>query len=313
MSTISPHSRRDAGCLWAITSYFNPAGFRRKLANYRLFRERLIVPLVTVELAYGPNFELKEGDADILVQIRGRDVMWQKERLLNLALQALPNDCKNVVAVDCDIIFGTDDWPERVNRVLQQSVILQPYSHVHDLPRDWVSDERPPAGAPSRESVTSAIGSGMSASTCVGEFARNGIFTYSRGFAWAARRELLNQYGFYDARILGGGDRAFAGAVYGYFDAMRHNRDRRYLEWAVPFHEAVGNAVGWMNGDIYHLWHGEMRNRNYHERMKILERFEFDSTEDIAVAENGCWRWNTDKPRLHEYVRSYFASRREDG
>src|SRR5262249_46941224 len=93
-----------APTLWAISSYFNPAGFRRKLANYRLFRERLIVPLVTVELAYGPNFQLTEGDADVLVQIRGRDVMWQKERLLNLALQALPGECKNVVALDCDII-----------------------------------------------------------------------------------------------------------------------------------------------------------------------------------------------------------------
>jgi hypothetical protein len=139
------------------------------------------------------------------------------------------------------------------------------------------------------------------------------MFTYSRGFAWAARRELLNQHGFYDTRILGGGDRSFAGAVYGYFEAMRHNRDKSYLDWAVPFHEAVSSAVGYIKGDIFHLWHGELRHRNYHERMKILEQFEFDPTKDIAIAENGCWRWNTNKPGLHESVRSYFRSRLEDG
>jgi hypothetical protein len=81
----------------------------------------------------------------------------------------------------------------------------------------------------------------------------------------------------------------------------------------VPFHQAVGNAVGWIKGHIYHLWHGELRYRNYHDRMKILEQYEFDSTKDIIVAENGCWHWNTNKPRLHESVRSYFSSRREDG
>jgi hypothetical protein len=268
---------------------------------------------MTVELAYGPNFELKKGDADILVQVRGRDVMWQKERLLNLALQALPNGCKNVVAVDCDIIFGANDWPDRVNETLNDSVILQPYSHVHDLPRDWTSDQPLSAGTHCRQAVTFAIGTGTPIPACLGEFARNGTFTYSRGIAWAARRDLLNQHGFYDKRILGGGDRSFSSAVYGYFAAVQHNRDKSYLEWAVPFHQAVGNAVGWIKGDIYHLWHGELRYRNYHDRMKILEQYAFDSTKDIIVAENGCWHWNTNKPGLHESVRSYFSSRREDG
>src|SRR5450759_1082712 len=74
--------------LWAITSYFNPVGYRRRLSNFRIFRERLKVPLVVVELTYGSDFELQEQDADILIQLRGGAVLWQKERLLNLALQS---------------------------------------------------------------------------------------------------------------------------------------------------------------------------------------------------------------------------------
>ena len=65
-----------AGELWAITSYYNPLGYRRRRANYRTFRERLNVPLLTVELAFGPDFELKEGEADILIRRRGGDVLW---------------------------------------------------------------------------------------------------------------------------------------------------------------------------------------------------------------------------------------------
>ena len=99
----------EAATLWAITSYFNPAGYRRRLANYRLFRKSLIVPLITVELAYRKQFELTEGDAEILIQLQGNDIMWQKERLLNVALRALPPHCRSIVWVDRDVIFASED------------------------------------------------------------------------------------------------------------------------------------------------------------------------------------------------------------
>ena len=41
---------RDA--LWAITSCYNPMGYARRAANYRLFRRSLNVPLVTVESSW---------------------------------------------------------------------------------------------------------------------------------------------------------------------------------------------------------------------------------------------------------------------
>ena len=76
--------------LWAITSYFNPAGYNTRLANYRAFRARLKVPLVTVEASFDGRVQLRAGDAEILVQRTARDVLWQKERLLNVALGFLP-------------------------------------------------------------------------------------------------------------------------------------------------------------------------------------------------------------------------------
>ncbi len=73
-----------------VTSYFNPMRSRRRLANYRTFRSRLNVPLFTVELAFDGQFELTSSDADHLIQLSGGDIMWQKERLLNIALEAVP-------------------------------------------------------------------------------------------------------------------------------------------------------------------------------------------------------------------------------
>jgi hypothetical protein len=305
--------------LWAITSYFNPARWRRRLSNYRVFRDRLRVPLVAVELAYGPDFELSDDDAEILVRLRGGDVMWQKERLLNVALRALPHDCRKVICVDCDIIFGTTDWPETVSRLLDRYMILQPFRHVHHLPQDWKPVEpTSSAAAFSQESVAFCVASGTSPAALLSEIPRDGSFR-SRGFTWAARRELFDRHEFYDACIVGGGDLALGCGTYGCFDSivnfhrMNSRQRERYLAWAEPFHRTVGTAAGWMEGDIYHLWHGDIRDRRYPERHKMLPSFEFDPFEDIVIDGRGCWRWNSDKPQMHACVREYFASRKEDG
>lgn len=72
--------------LWALTTFFNPNGYERRLENYRAFRERLAVPLLALEASHRGVFQLGEDDADALVQVTCPDILWQKERLLNVGL-----------------------------------------------------------------------------------------------------------------------------------------------------------------------------------------------------------------------------------
>jgi hypothetical protein len=309
-------ARRDAASLWAITCYFNPVGYRRRLANYRVFRQRLGVPLVAVELAYGPNFELNESDAEILLQLRGGDVMWQKERLLNVALQALPNDCRKVAWLDCDIVFEADDWPERVSDLLDRFMVVQPFSHVHYLPHDWKLGDFRTAAA--KSSVSSSMFA-MSLGLPIGQCLCPPVIGLNKGLSWAARRELLDQHGFYDARIIGGGDTLMACAFFGYFEEvfrLKHMNDRQqehFLAWAGPVAKVVQSAASVLAGNIFHLWHGDFEDKRIRKRDHDLSTYNFDPFEDIAVNASGCWRWNTSKPAMHNFVRSYFGSRREDG
>src|SRR5262249_2664400 len=130
--------------LWAITSYFNPAGYARRLANYRVFRRALSVPLVTVELARDAStLQLCSDDAEIVIQLTGEDRLWQKERLLNLALRALPPECREVAWLDCDVVFDADDWPRRVGEALGRYPLLQPFARFQELPRDAVVPTSP--------------------------------------------------------------------------------------------------------------------------------------------------------------------------
>ena len=302
--------------VWAITAYFNPIGFQRRLSNYRQFRHHLRIPLLTVELAFGGGFELGDGDADILLQLQGHDVMWQKERLLNLALAALPARCTKVAWLDCDLIFTDPGWAEQTSAALERFAVVQPFSLVHRMPKHW-RPGAPAVGADTMKSIGYALETHMSLEDCIhlnGEDAK-----CARGIAWAARRELLERHRLFDLGILGGGDALFFRSAFGYFAEAERRLCLRgkwadlFRAWAGPFHDDVRGSVGHIPGDVIHLWHGSLADRHYARRFEQFAAFGFDPCADIASDRNGAWRWNSSKPAMHAFVRDYFDGRREDG
>lgn len=314
-------ARPDASGLWAITAFFNPAAYQRRLGTYRLFRQALDVPLVAIELAFDGRFSLRDEDAEIVLRISGGDVMWQKERLLNLALQALPQDCDKVAWLDCDVLFENKDWPAQVCCALAETPIAQLYQRVRYLGPQWQPGEKREAHETHRRpSLVSGVAARLGVEACLVHPSREQRpGTYANGMAWAARRELLDRFGLYDACIIGGGDRAISSAAFGCFKHVRdwHEFNEQqwayYLNWATPFHDACQGRVGMIEGDVWHVWHGKPDDRGLGSRHNRLGQFGFDPFTDITRDDQGCWRWNSDKPELHAYVRDYFASRREDG
>ena len=94
---------------------------------------------------------------------------------------------------------------------------------------------------------------------------------------------------------------------------MNSTQRQRYRAWAEPVRAELKADIAFIDGDVLHLWHGDMSDRAWKSRHEGLQRFRFDPFHDIAIEENGCWCWNSDKPDMHQYVRDYFFSRREDG
>jgi hypothetical protein len=88
--------------IWAVTTYYNPCNYKRRLENFKVFRENLNLPLLVVELSYGIQYGLTKNDAEIVIQLKGSSIMWQKERLLNIAIDKLPKHVENVVWLDCE-------------------------------------------------------------------------------------------------------------------------------------------------------------------------------------------------------------------
>jgi hypothetical protein len=304
--------------LWAVTCFFNPARCKRRTQNYRWFREQLITPLITVELTFDGQFALRREDADILIQLDQGDILFQKERLLNIALQRVPSSCKGIAWVDCDVIFSSNDWAARTMEALERFVMVQPFSHRYDLPPDCGPEAIPACDKTCRQSVMAKLAQAeMAGADFEKEHPLSGKPAW--GLVWAARNDILRQHGLYDACVFNGGDVAVFCAGFGTMESpfMRRRMNapsfRHYLEWATPFYDSVRGKVGYIDGRIFHLWHGSMAERRYEWCRRELRDLGFDPFTDIAKTEQGTWRWSSDKPALHARVREYFRSRHDDG
>jgi len=314
---------RSCSPLWAITSFYNPAGYRRRVSNFARFRQGLDIPLVTVELSYDGNYQLtpdpKRPD-DIIVPLSGHAVLWQKERLLNVALQHVPQDVPYIAWLDGDIVFADPAWPAEALAHLRDYPVVQLFSHLYDLAPDVdPADTARHPDVPSGSGIAYQVSSGNLIS---GDFLPQSTTDMRRGafgLAWAARRALLERHAFYDAMILGSGDRAMACAAYGRFDAaiqaihLNEARKAHYLHWAEAYHQDVAGNVGYVPGSIFHLWHGDLANRGYKERHIALAQMDFDPVRDLRVHENGTWDWAHPRPDIEAFIARYFESRQEDG
>jgi len=228
---------------------------------------------VTVELSFDGSYDLEPDAAEILIQLSTSSVMWQKERLLDIALANLPQRCRSFAWLDCDVIFHEDGWIDRTREALVTYPLVQPFSHVIEPPPDEIASPH----ARTRDGVSLAYTlqdkDAVSQDLLCGNMRVD--YNCNSGLAWAARREVFDDVGFYDACVMGSGN------------------------GAVP-------------GTITHLWHGDLRHRRYQSRHDDFSTFRFDPEKDVEIDVGGSWRWSSPKPDMHRFVAQYFKDRQED-
>jgi hypothetical protein len=348
-------SYRSCPDLWCITAYFNPAHYRTRRANYELFAVPICaagIPLLTVECAFGDDpFELPPGP-DVL-QMRAPDVLWQKERLINLGAAHLPPEVIKVAWLDGDILFTNRDWAVETAALLDDYPVVQPFAWAVRLEQgEHTADAR----AKRHESFASVWQRDR------GLIHMGGLDVHGHtGFAWAAQRDLLTRHGLYEAFVTSNGDHFLAHAFAGDFVSqclqsvrqgsrlapfsrrvhrtsfgaflhslapprMRHRIHNlpgirqpnaafwtHFTTWGEPVAKLIGGRIGCTSGTVLHLWHGEITNRQAGAGRQFLHAHGFDPTKDLRIGTTGCLEWASDKPQLHAWLLRFFRERREDG
>lgn len=310
----------------ALTSYYNPLKGALRQLNYRTFRRHLGIPLMTVEWSKDGSFELGDDDADHLIQVSGGDLLWQKERLLNIGLRKARLIGFNKVAIlDSDIIFQNQQWHEDVSKKLNTCEFIQCFETAHYLPacehqhlsRDTLCNIPTEHSSPALFSLI-AQGKEIFKSQKEGFFSPTAKIQImgNPGLATAVNLDRLGHWTSYEGNIVGGGDLAMITALTSKTDELFATTDytlkhQKHLdEWA----KSLGKSrikIGNTDGDIYHLWHGEMKNRQYRQRYSILTQHHYDPYKDIDICAGSALRFTDANPVLREAVESYIHSRKD--
>jgi hypothetical protein len=314
-STVTPARRYEAPRdLWVVSAYFDSQGYASKLRALQAYisvMERSRIPMLLVEGGFRRHpFLLPKSDH--VLRVRCPSVMWQKERLLNLAIDHLPNSCRKIAWLDTDIFFENPRWAVETASLLDDFPIVQPFDLALWLPKGTMLFD----GRGIAWSGFAAVAYNHPGLFLSGDFDRHG----HSGYAWAARKELIQKHGLYDRSIVGSGDHLMAHAMMGDLsspcvtnsvgaaNAFRES----FHAWAKPFARDVRTNVGFVRGAVLHRWHGDRKKRSYYKRMVGILARGYNPSLDVRVAASGGLEWTEHGAFLGRWMRDYFTRRQED-
>ena len=297
---------RNQRRLAVVTCFFNWAGFSRKTANLRRFLLQMQaqgVPVFGVEAVLPGQAASTQGfDGWERVPANERNIMFQKEALLNRAVSLVPDSFDKIAWLDADVWFENSGWYECTEMLLNNYPVVQLYDSAK-----WLNQNG------SIELQTDSIAKWNT-------HGRKGpVSAAHTGFAWAARRDLWRHYGGLFANCITGSGDVYASIAFCGIDPEQHPllaTDRQRLNadfkrWAWKIKEWTGGKIGYVPGTIYHEWHGTRRDRNYVKRHAVCSQI---AKGDVLLNEHGIFEWaETAKTETIAAVKSYFIERREDG
>ena len=314
-----------------ISCYFNTNNYDSRRKNFDIFYRQLKrsnVNYLIAECAFGnEKFELPEDDK--ILRFRSKHKIWQKERLLNILIKQLPPRCKYVFWVDADVLFTNENWIVEAVESLKTNAICQPFSLAVRLEKDEIEPsfnvqgskllvDFPNAKAPPQTRLWRSFAYNCNQNRRLAESLMFDIHGHT-GFAWGARREILEKNPLFDRAIVGTADHIIAHASVGQIPhnclekafTNRKTLDKIY-DWSLKFSEATQNKLGFTEGEVWHLWHGELENRQYLQRTQDFSKLDFDADEDLLINDDDLYEFPDNRKDAVIWMNNYFESRRED-
>jgi len=282
--------------LAVVCCHFNPAGYQESRRNLLRFYRQLSsmkIPIFVGELAYDDeNFFLPEDVCSIRYRTTSSNILWHKENLLNLIVKSVPRTYDKIAWIDPDIWFMNARWFGMAEKALDERPIIQLFHEVAWTDRSGLL----------RRKVNSCISRGESS------------LENHPGFAWAARRQLWDEAGgLCEFAIIGGADVLLTAAcLKEQLPSFFHYPN--WERWLQPSAEWIheNGGVGCIEGLIVHEWHGELKNRDYINRYKLLAGVNIDGL--LERRPDGLLNYSaTASKEVKTGIRDYFKGRQEDG
>lgn len=275
-----------------VACFFNPLNNPYRLLAFRRWYSTIKhLPHRIIECVTG-DAKPQLPASKYITTVRSDSVLWHKEGLLNKLIRDLPSKFKYVVWCDADVVFSNLDWFVQTVERLQTAKIVQPFEYCQHLTFDQSYTSESKYGSHFERFVpathtavlptrilpgnTKALWRGFAANYADGLAAAKDLdydIHGHVGFVWAARREVLEKCPLYDKALVGGADHIIAHAAAGDIEhpcvANAFKDDLpAVVDWSRYFSYVVDGKMSYVPGNLYHLWHGDLKNRQYLKRVK---------------------------------------------
>lgn len=285
--------------LAVITCHFNFCGYNKPKASLLRFLRQMSTAGIPV---YGAEAFLDKPATSGIhgwTQIKAHEanILWQKERLLNLAERLVPAEFDKIAWIDPDVWFDNPRWHEQCDKMLDSFNVVQPFSFA-----SWTG---PDGAVCMRKPSMLAHG-------------RPDPMTSHAGLAMAARRGLWKEArGLYELCVAGSGDVAMACAFLGSKLPLDHMKilgggpssRALYSQWADLASKWAGGKTAACPGSVIHEWHGPRNHASKHDCIR-----ELDAARHLGFTASKLLGFTASAPQeLKQGVAKLFEDRAEDG
>lgn len=262
-----------------ISCYFNPKNSPYRLEAFKKFYETIRhLNHAIIECVIGDSEPQLEENANI-TRIKTDSVLWHKESLLNKIISELPAKYKYIFWVDADVLFTNPNWlVDGVNEMKKGANIIQPFEYGIHLERGQVEpsfDYEELEGNELPNSTNKKVWRTFCANYKTNQaWTSNDYNTHGHvGFAWAAKREILDAVPLFDRAFVGGADHIIAHASAGQINCQCINKafsdnTHEITRWSYKFYRQVDGKISYVKGFLFHLWHGDITKRQYLKRIQ---------------------------------------------
>ena len=243
--------------------YYNFRGDSRQKTNFIKFLDqwkghydKLIVGLVDYE----------DGDLDfeipcekIIIKGDKENKLWSKEIIINNIIDKIDTDY--LLWIDGDIIYNNLDWLNNIDEVVGENDFVQLFETINYLGENLeLLESHKSIVSSGSKSIDNLLGKG-----------------YKPGGSWLGKVSILKEKNLFEKMYVGGGDTIF---MYGLsridngftLNKVKESNEDIYnesMEWINNFGQY---KVGYLNETINHLYHGDLKDRNYNGRYKELKK-----------------------------------------
>ena len=317
---IELENENDTEIIYVILPYFNFVKSNRRRQLLLEFVERYKrldnIRLVLAEaVVLGQLFDLPNKIDGIYAHHRFtlKHQIWCKENLINVvAKNKLPSDWKYLAWIDPDLTFQNKNWPQEAIYKLrnENTHFIQLFETVMEMNSFHTF------------SFNNASSFGFKHQQSPQEWYWE-KFDRHVGLAWACKREAFDAMnGLFELGIIGSGDYymalSMANKVDAYFEKMikasYKNVNKEFYFKIKEFElKWISNRFkfSYINGNVEHHWHGDLRDRQYNTRRWILSKHRYNPMKDLIRDDQGLMELSKVGERIHQDLKKYFLSRNE--